>query len=85
MVTNDNFMKEPNAETEVAVSQAELPLHCPTPATSLWNSHPRVYIPLEESGSAKCPYCGTQFTLKEGSDNSSTNHAVNSDHNAGSS
>jgi uncharacterized Zn-finger protein len=42
-----------------------LPIHCPMPGTSLWNSHPRVYIPVEETGSAKCPYCGCEYILKD--------------------
>jgi len=29
----------------------------------LWNSHPRVYIPLEEEPVSSCPYCGTKFEL----------------------
>jgi uncharacterized Zn-finger protein len=32
---------------------------------ALWNSHPRVYLPLEENGSAACPYCGAVFVLKD--------------------
>lgn len=58
-------MKEPSTQTPVEVSRSELPLHCPVPSSSLWDSHPRVFIPLEESGSAKCPYCGTQFVLTD--------------------
>jgi len=30
---------------------------------ALWNSHPKVYLPIEASGSAKCPYCGAQYVL----------------------
>jgi uncharacterized Zn-finger protein len=30
---------------------------------ALWNSHPRVYLPVEEERSCKCPYCGAQFVL----------------------
>jgi uncharacterized Zn-finger protein len=30
----------------------------------LWNSHPRVYLPIEPSGWAKCPYCGAEYTLR---------------------
>ncbi|MCC6208693.1 MAG: zinc-finger domain-containing protein [Gammaproteobacteria bacterium] len=45
------------------VSRAELPLHCPPPGTSLWNSHPRVFLPIEESGEAVCPYCGARYVL----------------------
>ena len=28
-----------------------------------WSSHPRVFLPLAESGKARCPYCGTEFVL----------------------
>ena len=52
-----------NAESQHEVTKADLPLHCPMPGMSLWNSHPRVFLPME-SGSAKCPYCGTEYTLK---------------------
>ena len=43
----------------------QLPLHCPLPEMSLWNQHPRVYLPIEDSGRAKCPYCGTEYILEE--------------------
>ena len=32
----------------------------------LWNTHPRVYLDIAQSGAAKCPYCGTVYKLKEG-------------------
>jgi uncharacterized Zn-finger protein len=47
------------------VTHADLPLHCPMPGMSLWDSHPRVYIPIEETGKARCPYCGAEYTLKD--------------------
>jgi uncharacterized Zn-finger protein len=50
-----------NAERVYAVTAADLPLSCPTPAMHLWNSHPRVYLPIEQDGEAKCPYCGALF------------------------
>lgn len=53
-----------NAENRYTVTAADLPLACPMPGMSLWNSHPRVYLPIEASGSAKCPYCGALYTLK---------------------
>ncbi|MEZ5574346.1 MAG: hypothetical protein R3F44_01400 [Candidatus Competibacteraceae bacterium] len=28
-----------------------------------WNSHPKVYLPLEATGKAKRPYCGADFVL----------------------
>ncbi|MGD9584791.1 MAG: zinc-finger domain-containing protein [Lysobacterales bacterium] len=54
-----------NTERQYQVGRADLPLSCPTAAMALWNSHPRVYLPIESSGSAKCPYCGAQFTLAD--------------------
>jgi len=54
----------PNAKTAVEVKPADLPVHCPLEGSSLWNSHPQVYIPLQENcGEARCPYCGTLFKL----------------------
>ena len=54
-----------NAQQRYEVRRADLPLSCPMPAMALWNSHPKVYLPIEASGSAKCPYCGAQFTLTD--------------------
>jgi len=46
------------------VTKSELPLYCPTQSMELWNSHPRVYLPIEDNcGKAKCPYCGTEFKI----------------------
>ena len=53
-----------NAEKRYTVSRADLPLSCPLPSMALWNSHPRVYLPIEaEGGNAECPYCGAKFRL----------------------
>ena len=54
-----------NAEKLYTVQRSDLPLSCPTPQMALWNSHPRVYLPIEASGSAICPYCGAHFVLKD--------------------
>ena len=54
-----------NTERRYTVKRAELPLACPTPEMALWNSHPRVYLPIEATGSAKCPYCGAVFVLED--------------------
>ncbi len=56
---------EPNAENRYEITRADLPLSCPMPQMSLWNSHPRVYLPIEETGEARCPYCGAVYVLKE--------------------
>ena len=61
--TNTGGEKEPNAQKEYEVTKDDLPLHCPMDGMSLWNSHPRVYIPMN-SGRGKCPYCGAEFILK---------------------
>jgi uncharacterized Zn-finger protein len=53
-----------NAENRYSVTRADLPLSCPMPGMALWNSHPKVYLPIEASGSAKCPYCGAQYSLE---------------------
>ena len=52
-----------NAQLHYTVSVADLPLSCPMPDMTLWNSHPRVYLPIEPTGFAKCPYCGAEYTL----------------------
>lgn len=57
--------KPANTERRYRVTRADLPLSCPTPEMALWNSHPRVYLPIEKTGSAKCPYCGAQFELED--------------------
>ena len=54
---------QPNAQNEYKVEASDLPLSCPMPAMALWNSHPKVYLPIEASGSARCPYCGAVYTL----------------------
>ena len=53
----------PNASEQVEVTAADLPLHCPMPGKRLWDSHPKVFLPIENSGQERCPYCGTVYTL----------------------
>jgi uncharacterized Zn-finger protein len=50
----------------VEVGAQDLPLHCPLPSQKLWNTHPRVYLPVESLGEARCPYCGTLYRLAGG-------------------
>lgn len=40
---------------------------CPNPKAGMkvWNTHPRVYLSLKD-GHAKCPYCGTEYKVKDG-------------------
>lgn len=55
---------EPNAERIYEVTWADLPLQCPLPRMSLWNSHPKVYLPIHFTGKERCPYCSANFVLK---------------------
>ena len=43
-------------------------IFCPSAKADmkLWNSHPRVYLDIAQSGAAKCPYCGTVYKLRAG-------------------
>lgn len=62
-VVNDPKLIQPNAEHRYEVTQTDLPLSCPMPGMYLWNSHPRVYLPVAATGQVKCPYCGAEYTL----------------------
>jgi len=54
-----------NAEKRYNVHRSDLPLSCPKPEMALWNSHPRVYLAIEDAPNqqAQCPYCGATFVL----------------------
>ena len=56
-------MMQANDKNQYTVTVADLPLSCPMPGMSLWNSHPKVYLPIEQTGWAKCPYCSAEYTL----------------------
>jgi uncharacterized Zn-finger protein len=56
-------LRPPNAEKVYRVRPRDLPLHCPQPDSYLWNSHPKVYLPIEQTGAAKCPYCSASYEL----------------------
>ena len=58
-------MMQANDKNQYTVTVADLPLSCPMPGMSLWNSHPRVYLPIEETGWAKCPYCSAEYALSK--------------------
>ncbi|WP_457666817.1 zinc-finger domain-containing protein [Thiolapillus sp.] len=52
-------------QREVRVSRDQQPLSCPLPEEEIWNLHPRVYLPIERTGEAVCPYCGTRYILSD--------------------
>ncbi len=65
----DRFLRCRPANTGqvVTVDEADLPACCPPPEACLWNSHPRVYLPLDpvskDGRQARCPYCSTLYLL----------------------
>jgi len=58
--------------SKVELEAKELNCHggvfCPNPKAgmALWNGHPKVFLDVAKNGSAKCPYCGTEYALKAG-------------------
>ena len=61
--TIDQDLIPANSQHRYQVWRRDLPLSCPMPGMYLWNSHPKVFLPIEETGEAKCPYCGAQYLL----------------------
>ena len=55
---------DPAAFEPRVVTAADLPLSCPMAGADLWNAHPRVYLPIEKTGRAKCPYCSAEYVLQ---------------------
>lgn len=49
----------------IKVHRNELPLACPRRPDTLWSMHPRVFLPIEKTGQATCPYCGAQYVLED--------------------
>ena len=66
--TQGDRLIQPNAEHHYEVVRDDLPLSCPMPGMYLWNSHPKVFLPIEETGEAMCPYCSATFTLADKTD-----------------
>lgn len=54
----------PTDREPIEVTPADLPLHCPMDWMTLWDSHPRVFLPIEESGHEVCPYCSAEYVLR---------------------
>ncbi len=56
--TGKNF----NDRVRVAVQvNKTIPLSCPLPNMTLWNMHPKVYLAIDASNEAVCPYCSTHY------------------------
>ncbi|HJN37760.1 MAG TPA: zinc-finger domain-containing protein [Gammaproteobacteria bacterium] len=52
-------------KTLTIIDKKDLPVSCPQAGAPLWKAHPKVFIPLHETPSYQCPYCGTLFVLKK--------------------
>jgi len=63
--TVDQNLIPANAQNKYGVRRRDLPLSCPMPGMYLWNSHPKVFLPVEATGEAKCPYCGAQYFMMD--------------------
>jgi len=66
--TVDQNLIPANAQHNYGVRPMDLPLSCPMPGMYLWNSHPKVFLPIEATGEAKCPYCGAQYHMTDADD-----------------
>lgn len=64
MMMKKKTVKTACTQKVIQVQPQDLPLSCPTEDMSVWNAHPKVYLPIETTGEETCPYCGTQFVLK---------------------
>ncbi len=61
-------VKEKGQAVELLASElnSQGGVFCPNPSMALWSGHPRVYLNVAETGSVRCPYCGTVYRLKDG-------------------
>ena len=53
-------------ERRYEVTRAALPLSCPREEMRVWDAHPKVYLPIEKTGRAVCPYCAAEYVLSHG-------------------
>ena len=63
--TVDQNLVPANAQHRYGDRKQDLPLSCPMPGMYLWNSHPKVFLPIEETGETKCPYCGAVYYFSD--------------------
>lgn len=63
MNINEISNKQACTKRRYEVTHRDLPLSCPPRNERVWDAHPRVYLPIEETGQVMCPYCGAVYTL----------------------
>lgn len=74
MSEKNTVSMEPNAQNRYEVTSHDLPLSCPMPGMQLWNSHPKVFLPIAEMGEATCPYCGAHYVMTDWDETASHHH-----------
>ncbi|MCW5589292.1 MAG: zinc-finger domain-containing protein [Legionellales bacterium] len=57
--------KPANTQRRYEITRADLPLSCPTKEMRLWDAHPRVFLPIEQTGREVCPYCEAEYILTD--------------------
>ena len=62
---SENNLKIACSQSIYNVTSQALPLSCPMPDMILWNAHPRVYLPIEKTGRARCSYCSAEYILTD--------------------
>ena len=62
---NEEQLKLPPSCTQrvYRVDPSDLPLSCPPRGTRVWDTHPRVYLPIKETKQVTCPYCDAKYIL----------------------
>ena len=62
---SETHSKQACSERVYEITTAALPLSCPMPGMRLWDAHPKIYLPIEATGSAQCSYCSAQYILTD--------------------
>lgn len=60
--------KQANTHQKYIITEKDLPLSCPMDSMRVWDSHPKVFLPIEETGKVVCPYCDAMFVMKGSED-----------------
>ncbi len=62
---SEQQIKQASTAKRYEITKHDLPLSCPMPDMALWNAHPKVFLPIEKTGQAICPYCGAEYKLQQ--------------------
>lgn len=47
----------------IKIRSKDLPLSCPQNKDKVWSLHPLVYLPIDKTKEAVCPYCMQHYAL----------------------